>query len=225
MGRLPKLAGCHMDYRTVLFDLDGTLVDAFRTIHRSYSHVLPKFGYPAPTMEQVRRAVGGGLADAVRQFVPAELVPPVLAAHQAYSQEILLEDVVLLPGAGELLGALRERGVICAVFTNKYGPSARRICDHLGISPKLQGTFGATDTAWLKPQPEFAAHVFAELGAEAASTCLVGDSPFDVKAACQSGCAFVGVVTGTHARAELQAAGAEVVMDDLPGLSRLWGLR
>ena len=47
---------------TLLFDLDGTLVDAFTTIHRAYQHTLPLFGRPAPTMAEVRRAVGGGIA-------------------------------------------------------------------------------------------------------------------------------------------------------------------
>ena len=63
-----------LPFRTVLFDLDGTLVDAFTTIHRAYCHTLPQFGYPAPTAEQVRRAVGGGLENAMGRFVPPELV-------------------------------------------------------------------------------------------------------------------------------------------------------
>ena len=55
------LKGLMLRFRTVLFDLDGTLVDAFTTIHRAYCHTLPLFGYPAPTAEEVRRSVGGGL--------------------------------------------------------------------------------------------------------------------------------------------------------------------
>jgi len=51
-----------MQFRTFLFDLDGTLVDAFTTIHRCYVHTLPQLGLPAPTMTEVRNAVGGGLA-------------------------------------------------------------------------------------------------------------------------------------------------------------------
>ncbi len=197
-------------------------MDAFGTIHRSYVHVLPQFGYPAPSMEAVRRAVGGGLAHAVGHFVPADLVPPVLAAHQAYSQKILLEDVTLLAGAREMLEMLKARGVVCAVFTNKHGPSARRICDHLGLTPLVQRVFGATDTAWLKPQPEFTVHVLAELGCESSGTCLVGDSPYDVQAAIHGACAFAGVTTGTHTGVELREAGAEVVVDALPELHRLW---
>lgn len=213
-----------MRFRTVLLDLDGTLVDAFTTIHRSYAHTLPQFGYPAPTMAEVRAAVGGGLENAVARFVPRALVPAVMKAHMAYSQQILLEDVVLMPGARALLEALHARGAACAVFTNKHGPSARRICEHLGVAPLLRGVFGAGDTPWFKPDPRFAAHALGALGAQAADACLVGDSPFDVQAAHQAGLAFAGVATGTHTEAELCAAGAEAVVPGLPELARSWGL-
>lgn len=213
-----------MRYRTVLIDLDGTLVDAFTTIHRSYAHTLPQFGYPAPTIEEVRAAVGGGLDQAIARFVPLELVPRVRAAYIEYSQKILLEDVVLLPGGRALLERLNARGVTCAVFTNKHGPSARRICDHLGVAPLLRGVFGAGDTPWLKPQPEFAHHVLAALAAVPATTCLIGDSPFDVAAARNAAIDFAGVTTGTHSAAELHAAGADVVVTDLLKLSQTWGL-
>ncbi|GAB1489794.1 HAD family hydrolase [Opitutaceae bacterium] len=213
-----------MRHRTVLFDLDGTLVDAFTTIHRSYVHTLPQFGYPAPTMAEVRAAVGGGLDQAMARFVPRDLIPQVRVVHMEYSQRILLEDVTLFRGARELLEHLHDRGVVCAVFTNKHGPSARRICAHLGVTPLLRGVYGAGDTAWLKPQREFAAHVLRDLGAEAATTCLVGDSPFDVEAALNAGLSFAGVATGTHSAEELKVAGGEAIFSDLVEVGKAWGL-
>ena len=148
----------------ILLDLDGTIVDAFTTIHRSYVHVLPQFGRPAPTFEQVRRAVGGGLENAMRHFLPEPLIADAVKRHVAHTDSILLEDVRLLPGALELVRAQNAAGKTVAIFTNKRGDQARRICDHLGLTPYLRGVFGAKDTAWLKPQPEFATHVLAQLG-------------------------------------------------------------
>lgn len=202
-------------FKTLLLDLDGTIVDAFVTIHRSYVHVLPQFGLPAPTMEQVRRAVGGGLENAMRNFLPESTLPAAVRRHVAYTDSILLEDVKLLPGALELVRAQHAAGAALAVFTNKRGDQARRICTHLGLAPYFNGIFGATDTAWLKPQPEFAAHVVATLEADRATTMLIGDSPFDVKAAHNGGFACWCVTTGTHDAAQLRAAGAEAVFSDL----------
>lgn len=213
-----------MLFRTVLLDLDGTLVDAFTTIHRSYQHTLPQFGRPAPGLAEVRAAVGGGLENAMARFLPPELIADAIKVHLAYSQKILLEDVKLMPGARELVQALRARGATLAVFTNKHGDSSRRICAHLGLTPWLAGIFGAGDTAWLKPQPEFATHVLAQLKAEAATTLLIGDSPFDVQAAHHGGFACWAVTTGTHNAAELTAAKANRVFANLTELGEALAL-
>lgn len=202
-------------FATVLLDLDGTLVDAFTTIHRSYVHVLPTFGLPAPSMEQVRRAVGGGLENAMRHFLPEDQVAEGVRRHVAHTESILLEDVRLFPGALELLRAQQAAGVTLAVFTNKRGEHARRICDHLGVTPFLAGVFGAKDTAWLKPQPEFAAHVLGRLRAKTDGAALIGDSPFDVQAAHNGGFPCWCVTTGTHDAAQLHTAKADAVYPDL----------
>jgi phosphoglycolate phosphatase len=205
-------------FSTLLLDLDGTLVDAFTTIHRSYVHVLPQLGLPVPTMAQVRRAVGGGLEQAMRHFVPEDQVADAAKMHVEYTNRILLEDVKLFAGALELLEAERAAGVKLAVFTNKRGEHARLICAHLGVTPFLSGIFGAKDTAWLKPQPEFAAHVLKELSARPETTLLIGDSPFDVQAAHNGGFACWCVTTGTHDAAQLRAAKADAVFEDLYGV-------
>lgn len=210
-------------FATLLLDLDGTLVDAFTTIHRSYVRTLPQLGFPAPTMAQVRRAVGGGLENAMRHFVPEALVAEAVQRHVAYTDSILLEDVRLLPGALELLRTQQAVGVTLAVFTNKRGDHARAICAHLGVTPFLRGVFGARDTAWLKPQPEFAAHVLDQLGARADTTLLVGDSPFDVQAAHHGGFPCWCVTTGTHDAAQLAEAKADAVFPDLIALAAALG--
>lgn len=202
-------------FATLLLDLDGTLVDAFTTIHRSYCHVLPQFGRPVPTIEQVRRAVGGGLENAMRHFLPEELIAEGVRRHIAHTDSILLEDVKLLPGALALLQAQHTAGVVLAAFTNKRGDHSRLVCQHLGIAPFLRGVFGAKDTPWLKPQPEFAAHVLGQLNARAETTLLIGDSPFDVQAAHNGGFACWCVTTGTHDEAQLRAAGADGVFPNL----------
>lgn len=204
-----------MPIQTVLLDLDGTLVDAFTTIHRSYAHTLPQFGRPVPTLSEVRAAVGGGLANAMCHFLPPELVPAAMQVHLAYTKQILLEDVQLMPGAHELVQTLHARGVRLAVFTNKNGEQSRRVCAHLGLTPFLAGNFSAGDTPWLKPQPEFAAHALTVLHAEPATTLLVGDSPFDVQAARNGGFVCWCVTTGTHSAAQLTPAGATRVFNDL----------
>ncbi len=206
-------------FATLLLDLDGTLVDAFTTIHRSYVHTLPQFGRPAPTMDEVRRAVGGGLENAMRRFLPEAQIAEAVRVHLAHSDKILLEDPVLFPGALELVRAQHAAGAVLAVFTNKRGDHARRLCTHLGLDPYLRGVYGAKDTPWVKPQPEFAAHALAQLGAAPTSTLLIGDSPYDIQGAHAGGFPCWCVTTGTHDAAQLAADRADAVFPDLFALA------
>jgi phosphoglycolate phosphatase len=207
-------------FRTFLFDLDGTLIDHFAAIHRAHDHTVRAFGLPPPTVEQVRAAVGGGLERAIGRLVGPERVEEALAIYRPYWDATMLDDVKLLPGARELLEDLHARGATAAVLTNNDGPSSRRICDHLGVTSLLRAVFGAGDTPWLKPQPDFTRHALRELGAEPSTALLVGDSPWDIDAAKNGGFPAWCVTTGTHNAAELSTAGADKIFPSLIELRR-----
>ena len=213
-----------MRFTTVLFDLDGTLIDHFKAIHRCHVYAMKQLGLPEPTMAQVRTAVGGGLDEAIARLAGKENVARILPHYVPHWDATNLDDVTLLPGAAELLQSLVQAGVTCAVFTNKRGYSAREVCVHLGVAPLLKGIYGIGDTPWLKPDPEFTRHALTQLGAQAADTLLVGDSPFDVQTARNGSLGFIGVTTGTHSAEEMEAAGADQVFADLFAVARELGL-
>ena len=204
-----------MTFRTVLFDLDGTLLDHFSAIHRSYCHTLPQLGLPEPSLGEVRNAVGGGLENAMLKFVRRDQLGEAVRIYRAYFDRTMLDDAVLFPGAQELLQSLGDRGVTCAVLTNKVGTASRALCQHLGIAPLLKGVFGAGDTPWLKPDPALSALVLRDLQAESRSTLLVGDSPFDFQTGLNGGFDCWLVTTGTHTGQELRNEGATRVYSDL----------
>ena len=204
-----------MRFRTVLFDLDGTLIDHFAAIHRCHVFAMRRLGLPEPTLAAVRAAVGGGLDEAIARLAGRERVAAVLPHFIEHWNATNLDDVTLLPGARELLVQLARAGARCAVLTNKRGPAARQVCAHLGLDPLLAGVFGVTDAPWIKPDARFTQHALAKLGGEAATTALVGDSPYDVATAQNAGLRFFGVTTGTHSAAELRAAGGTEIFTDL----------
>jgi phosphoglycolate phosphatase len=204
-----------MRFRTVLFDLDGTLMDHLPAIHRSYVHTLPQLGLPAPTYDQVKRAIGGGLENAMLNFLPESRLAEALAIYRPFWAATMLSGGEPMPDALTLLERLHGGGVTTAVFTNKHGPSAREVCTHLGFTRYVRAVFGAKDTPWLKPEVEFTRHALEALGADPASTCLIGDSPWDVQAACNAGFPCFAVTTGTHTGEELRAAGAAGVYSNL----------
>lgn len=209
-----------MRFRTALFDLDGTLIDHFTAIHRCHVHAMRRLGLREPTLAEVRAAVGGGLDEAIARLAGREHVAAALPHFSEHWNATNLDDVTLLPGARALLAGLNAAGVHCAVLTNKRGPAARQVCTHLGLDPLLAGVFGAHDAPWIKPDTRFVQHVLSAIGGEAATTALVGDSPYDLATAQNAGLVFYGVTTGTHSADELRAAGATQVFSDLTAVGR-----
>jgi len=220
----------NLPFHTVFFDLDGTLLDHFEAIHRAHSHTRRHFGLSEPSMDDVRRAVGAGVNVAIERIFAhdrPDLVPRAIPVYKAFWDANMLDGVWLLPGARELLEALKRNGARCAVLTNKHGPSSRKVCAHLGVAHLLDGIFGATDTPWFKPQNEFTIHALTALGAseEAArvgkpggvpGVCLIGDSIYDAQTGQNAGFPCHCVTTGTHTADELRTAGASGVFSGLP---------
>lgn len=204
--------------RAVLFDLDGTLIDHFATLYGCYHHALSTLGLPVPSPEHVRRSVGGSMEVTMRKLIPEQHVAAAATLWREHLARTFLDDVTLMPGGSELVRALHARGLRLAVFTNKIGDTSRGICEHLGLSPHLDLVLGANDSPWRKPQPEFTALALERLGATAAETVLVGDSPYDIDAARAGAIAALCVTTGTHSAEELAAAGADAIYPDLHAL-------
>jgi phosphoglycolate phosphatase len=136
----------------------------------------------------------------------------------------MLDGLVILPGALDLLAALADRGLAQAIFTNKHGPTAREVSRHAGFDAYAPLCVGHTDTTWQKPDPQLTRHVLHELGASPETTVLVGDSPTDADTARAAGLPCYGVATGAHTTDELLAAGAAAAFAGLPGLRTAWGL-
>ncbi len=210
-------------FRTVLFDLDGTLVDQFAAIHRTHVQTRAHFGLSAPTLEQVRNAVGGGLEHSIAQIWEnqhEEKIPEAVRVYRELWPKNMYFELKLMPGARELLAELKMRGVQSAVLTNKHAPSSRELLAHLGVAEFLSGVFGAGDTPWLKPQIEFTQHALNALHAEVSTSCLIGDSTFDVETGKIAHLKTFCVTTGTHTAEALRAAHADAVYANLTELGR-----
>ena len=207
-------------FKTLFLDLDGTLIDHFAAIHRCYSYTLPKLGLPPPTPQQVRDAIGGGLENALLNFIPEHRVKEAVGIYRAYWNETMLQDVAAMPGALEILRDCHQRGMTLVVLTNKVGPSSRLICDHLGFSPYLKATIGAGDTPWLKPDRQLSVHALNVAGGDASTALMIGDSPYDIDAGHNGGFASWVVTTGTHSEEELAHAKADRIFPDLIALAR-----
>lgn len=185
-------------FQHVFFDLDGTLVDHFDTIHRSISYAAEVMNLPVPSYDKVLRTVGGSVPVTVSRLFPGVDVAKVVKLFEERFDEIIYDGLYAKPGACWLLEKLHEMGIRSVVFTNKHGDRARKVCEHLGMNRWLTGVIGTGDTPYHKPDKAFSEHVLKHFEAENEQSCMVGDSPFDEAAAHVVAMPCILVSTGSH---------------------------
>lgn len=165
--------------KTVIFDLDGTLLNTIGDLAGAGNHVCEERGWPTHTEAEFRRMVGYGIPNLVEKFTPAEMrdeatLAAALAAFQAYYGAHQRDRTVPYDGIPAMLMALRERSLRLAVYSNKADEFSRSLAEHF-----FPGTFdavlGKRPGVPGKPDPAGLRLLLAELGAAPEESVLVGD--------------------------------------------------
>lgn len=189
----------------ILFDLDGTLIDHFTTIHKSVAYAQRALGLPESEYATVRATVGGSVPITLGKLCGSENVAAAEPLFRQHFSEIIFDDVLILPGAAWLLQTLKEKGAKLGVFTNKYADDSRAVLAHLGLDPWLDVIIGTgdPDCPYRKPDPLFTAYALVQLDCASEEALMIGDSPHDLAAA-EAGCLECHLVaTGTHSIEQL----------------------
>jgi 2-hydroxy-3-keto-5-methylthiopentenyl-1-phosphate phosphatase len=170
----------------VAFDMDGTLVDSIESIVEAFNHLFARLGYPSMTVGEVVRHTGVSLLDFVKGFLKPDEVQGGIKIFRDYYDTIFLERTKLMPGARAMLDAL-DGTVVQGVVTNKRGPYARCLAEHLGIAEKMVRIIGAEDGFKAKPAADMFEEFMRSAGSTPDRTVYVGDAPIDVQAAANAG--------------------------------------
>lgn len=179
-----------MRFTTILFDLDGTLVDSGPDIASGINHIRHKVGLPPYTTAEVRRFVGNGLHQLIRDTVAlpgatGETFEEMVKLFSTYYNEHLLDETLLYPGVREMLAELTGRTL--AVVTNKPRHWSMRILEQLGIADLFSAVIGGDSAPHKKPFPDPIEMALEQVGARADETLMVGDSYQDLEAASSAG--------------------------------------
>jgi HAD superfamily hydrolase (TIGR01509 family) len=202
----------------LIFDLDGTLVDTVYAHVFAWQRALAEQGLPIDGWRIHRRiGMSGGLfARAVAREVGRELSAEETEAlqlrHGAIFSELLPERRPL-PGARELLGDLRARGIVHGIATSGRRPEINRSLDALGVGEETV-VIDRGDVPRAKPAPDLFLACQAALGVEPEDCYVVGDAVWDILAARRAHMLSVGLLSGGYGTDELLSAGAYRVYDD-----------
>jgi pyrophosphatase PpaX len=192
--------------RTVLFDLDGTLIDSIDLIRRSYDHTLRVHLGRAMEQSEWLSGLGRPLRWQFAQLAADEReVDAMIATYRAWNLAHHDELVVPFPGVLEAVRALHERGAALAIVTSKAHASARRGLAHCGFGDLFDVVIGVDDVTEHKPHPAPVLAALSQLGRDARSAVMVGDSPHDLASGRAAGTRTAAVAWGPFEAAELRA--------------------
>ena len=204
--------------RAVVFDLDGTLVDAYAAIHESLGVVLAAFGRPPVTRDETRRMVGHGLEMLVAKAVGDENVAEGVRLFRERYERVGLEGTRLLPGAESVTRSLFERGIRLAIASNKPARFTRPLLEAFGLSGRFGFVAGPDDGFPPKPAPQMIFMALATLGVSGRDAVFVGDMPVDIATARAAQLPIIALPTGSATRKELEACSPDAIVENLEAL-------
>ena len=218
-------------FDTVVYDLDGTLIDSARDMQLAVSHVLADHGLPPVSEEDVRVFMGRGskvtMAKAFARYdkvLDDKALSAVTREFVRYYAADPVGHTVAFDGVAQVVGHFDKLGLKQGVCTNKFEAPSRTILEHLRLMPPIAALAGADTFPVRKPDPRHILMLLERMGGDPARAVMVGDSIHDVEAAHGAGLPAVLVSWGYTDRPASEL-GAEAVIqrfDALPqAMSRI----
>jgi phosphoglycolate phosphatase len=180
---------------TILFDLDGTLVDTAPDLMMAHNHVMKKFGYPTKSTEDIRNLVGKGAGaligrsiwgQAKKEFskvLDEKIKDEMVKEFVSFYGKNIVNESTLVTGSKEFLIWCKEQNISMAVCTNKQEHLSNDLLKKIGIYDFFEYVAGSDTFDYCKPDPRHLTNVVEILDGDKKKTIMIGDSETDANAA------------------------------------------
>lgn len=200
---------------TIIFDLDGTLVDSLMDLANSVNTLLEEKGYPTHDLEKYRYFVGNGVLKLIERALPEEHKSEAVELKQRFDEiygEHCLANTKPYPGVWKLVNQLADNDYNLAVVTNKPQEHAVKIVKEL-FPNCFKYVFGNTARHPKKPDPCLNNLVISLFDVKKNEVAYIGDSDVDMLTAKNTKVKSIGVAWGFRGKQELLDSGANVVVN------------
>lgn len=201
---------------TVIFDLDGTLLNTLEDLKDSTNFALEKFGYPSRNIEEVRKFVGNGVRKLIERAIPDGKDNPdcesCLKVFKEHYRNNMYNKTAPYEGVLEMLEILSAKGIKTAVVSNKFDLAVKELCKRY-FANLVNIAIGESENVRKKPAPDSVLKAISELNSIKENCIYVGDSDVDVQTAKNSGLNCIGVTWGYRSRELLESEGADFIVN------------
>ena len=179
---------------TVLFDLDGTLVDTAPDLMLAHNHVMKKFGYPTKSLDDLKSSVGKGAGAMIGRSIWSQAKKELTSINEkvksdmtdefiSYYGKNILKESVLINGTKDFLNWCKNENISMAVCTNKTEHLAVDLLKKIGIYDYFEYVAGYNTFDYCKPDPRHLTTVIEILDGDLKKSIMIGDSETDANSA------------------------------------------
>lgn len=189
--------------KLVIFDLDGTLMNAYPAVYRSVNFTVQKLGLRPISHAVIKRTVGWGDRHLLKTFVGEEQADKALKIYRPHHAKALKRDTKLLPGALKVLKVLKSRNCKIAIASNRPTKFSLIAIRFLKIEGYFDKILCGDKVKRPKPAPEILKTILKDLKVRRCEAFYVGDMGIDVKTGQRAKVKTIAVVSGSSSKAEL----------------------
>ncbi len=205
-----------MHKKTVIFDLDGTLLDTLADLAYAGNAVLAEYGFPEHPVDKYKYFVGDGMRVLIERIVPStctlEEINTCCAAFNRIYGECWDRSTTLYSGVQDMLKRLTNEGVRLAILSNKPHQFTTACVKRFFPQQRFDLVFGQRDDVKKKPDPAGALEIAEKLGVQPSECVYVGDTAVDMQTGKSAGMFTVGVLWGFRTLRELQENKADLIV-------------